>query len=261
MDALILEKGHFDRNSPLSLYSKMGKAWSRRFVERLSEVPELAEFLTDETVLRDKLEELYSYRPTPVDERYRVHLWIEYENACKLGRMMQMNNVYNLVGPESTFHNNVMSNPKRVAWMLCKPIGYNSMTREMLNLGLRRLQSYLDKDAWTSGKGGKPDMKLMKLQLEITKMMDLRQHGAPTQKIQSIELKGTIGANGEIQAAVEQADMKALQDRKAELEARRRQAEGRAAAAAAVVDVEVVKEDGDGGEERVDEGAASGAVT
>ncbi len=238
-----LSQGHFDQNSPLSLYSKMGPAWAKRFMDRLGEVPEIANCLTDETVLKEELERLYHYRPNPVDERYRLQLWLEYENACKLGRLMQMSNVYNLVGPESTFHNQVMKVPQRVAWMMCKPIGYSTLTREMLNLGLRRLQSYLDKDAWTAGKGGKPDMKLMKLQLEITKMVDLRQHGAPTQKIQSIELKGTIGANGEIQAIAEQGDMKALEQKKYDLELRRRAAEGRRAPAATPIDVEVVKED------------------
>lgn len=239
-----LNQGHFDQNNPLSLYSKMGEAWSKRFIDKLGEAPELAEMLIDETVLKPHLELSYKFCPTASDNKYRLQLWLEYENACKLGRMMLMSNVYNLVGPESTFHNLVMQNPCRVAWMLCKPVGYDIQTREILAVGLARLRGYLERDAFADDK--KPNMQLARLQLDITKMMDLRQHGAPTQRIQEISVKGVIGANGEIQALSDAGDLKALEKRKQDLEGRRRKAEGRAAARAPepeTIDIEVVKED------------------
>lgn len=247
MDAKTLNQGHFDRESPLSLYNKMGEHWARRFIDKLSEAPELAELLIDETVLKPKLKELHKFQPTASDNKYRLQLWLEYENSVKLGRQMQMSNVYNLVGPESSFHTLVMKEPARVAWLLCKPAGYDAQSREILETGLHRMRAVLETDAMTAGKNGGPNIALLRLQLDITKMMDLRQHGAPTQKIQSLELKGTIGANGEIQALGDIADMKALEERKKDLHKRRLKAEGRAAARApdpAPIDVEVVK-DGD----------------
>lgn len=157
---------------------------------------------------------------------------------------MVMSNIYSLVGPDSTFIDIVMKNEHRVTWLLCKPIAYQVKMREMLDTGITRLRSYLDLDALTAGKGGKPDMRLMKMQMEITRMADLREHGAPTQKIQSLELKGIIGPNGELQAAVDKMDMAALQDRKKQLEERKKKAEGRATGAPApIVDVEVVGEE------------------
>lgn len=246
MDAKTLNQGHFDRESPLSLYSKMGPHWARRFIEKLSEAPELAELLTDETVLKPKLQELYKFRPTAMDNKYRLQLWLEYENSVKLERQMNMANVYNLVGPECTFHALIMKDSARVAWMLCKPVSYEVQTREILETGLHRMRAVLDLDAMTSGKGGGLNLPLLKLQLDITKMMDLRQHGAPTQKIQEISLKGTIGANGEIQGIADSMDMKSLEARKQDLQARRAKAEGRAAARAAAqpepIDVEVIKD-------------------
>jgi hypothetical protein len=244
-----LNLGHFDQNNPLSLYSKMGAHWSKRFIDRLGEIPDCMEILTDEFLLKEHLDKVHKYRPTGTDHRYRLQLWLEYENSIKLERPMIMANVYNLVGPESTFHNLVMKDARRCAWMLCKPVAYDAHMREMLNMGLIRLRSYLEKDAMTSGKDGKPDLKLMKLQLEITRMADLRQHGAPTQKIQAIELKGTIGPGGQIQALGDELDMKALEQRKKELEMRRRAAEGRGVrggAALPIQEAEVVTEDAGG---------------
>lgn len=248
MDAKNLNQGHFDRESPLSLYNKMGERWANRFIEKLGEAPELVELLGDETVLKPKLKELYKFQPTASDNKYRLQLWLEYENSVKLERKMNMANVYNLVGPESSFHTLVMKDSARVAWLLCKPASYESQSREILATGLHRMRAILDLDYMTSGKNGGLNLPLMKLQLDITKMMDLRQHGAPTQKIQEISLKGTIGANGEIQALTDSLDMKALEARKQDLQARRMKAEGRAAARAAAepapIDVEVVT-DGD----------------
>jgi hypothetical protein len=256
MGSPTLDKGHFDANNPLSLYSKMGLTWAKKFMDKLGEVPECADMLTDETVLAEHLKKQYKFRPTGSDHRFRLQLWLEYENSIKHDRPMQMSYVYSLAGPESTFHVVVMKSAPRVAWMLCRPVSYEAQTREILATGLLRLRGYLDKDPFPEGQ--KPDHKLARLQLDIVKMMDLRQHGAPTQKIQSLELKGTIGANGEIQAIAEKLDMKALEERKKKLEDRKRKAEGRAAAEARIVDVEIVKEGEDEGEGKDSRGSVPG---
>jgi hypothetical protein len=243
-----LSQGHFDINNPLSLYSKMGSKWAKKFIDKLGENPCCVEFLSNETELKSHLETSHRYLPTGGDNRYRLQMWLEYENSVKMERPMRMSNVYSLVGPDSTFENVVMKSPERVVWMLCKPIAYQVRMREMLDTGITRLRSYLDVDALTAGKEGKPDLKLMKLQLEITRMADLREHGAPTQKIQEISLKGTIGPGGELQALTDKMDMAALEERRKSLEARRRKAEGRAAAVPAaggempIMDAEVVNE-------------------
>lgn len=225
-----LSQGHFDLNSPLSLYSKMGKKWADRFVSILGQNPCCIDLLTNEVELKRHLESAHKFCPTGGDNRYRLQLWLEHENSIKMQRPMVMSNVYALVGPDSTFIDVVMKDPSRVAWMLCKPIAYQVRMREMLDTGITRLRTYLDKDALTA-KDGKPDIQLMKLQLEITRMADLREHGAPTQKIQEISLKGTIGPGGELQALSDKIDLKALQERKKELEKRKRKAEGRASGA------------------------------
>lgn len=260
MEETKTEHGHVDLNNPLSLYSKMGSHWAKRFQERMEDAPELMELLTQESVLKERLIKHYKFRPNPDDNRYRLQLWLEYENACKMNRPMQMSNVYNLVGPEATFHKQIMKDVRRVAWLLCRPATYKASQMEILSCGIHRLRSYLDIDALTAGKKGGIDHRLMKLQLEITRMADLRLHGAPTQKIQEISLKATIGANGEIQEAVEAADMKALLERKQDLEVRRRIAEGRAGAAAAPpIDAELVKDEGVEVQEVAgDEGAPGG---
>lgn len=245
-------QGHFDPQSPVSLYSKMGAHWADQFVKKLSENPCCADFLANETVLKEHLDKDHKFIPNGVDNRFRLQLWLEYENSVKMNRPMVMSNVYNLVGPQSSFHVVVMKDPRRVAWLLCKPIAYDLRMRDILEVGIQRLRGYLDIDAMTSGPKGKPDTKLLKLQLEITRMADLRMNGAPTQKIQEISVKATIGANGELQALSDEVDMATLENRKKELEKRRRSAEGRGT----VLDVEIIKDGEDAEGNSIAEDAA-----
>lgn len=226
-----LGRGHFDQNSPLSLYTKLGKHWAGRFMGKLAELSNVDDYLADETVLKEWLEKTHKYCPNGADHRYRLQFWLEYENAVKLGRQMNMANVYNLVGPETTFLHLVMRDACRVAWMLCKPISYEAQTREILATGLHRMKKALEIDPFYTADGtlrAKPDLQLLALQLKITQMMDLRQHGAPTQKIQSLSISATMGANGELQELTDQGDADAIRKRLEDLRKRKRLAEGRA---------------------------------
>ena len=52
MNGPIPFSGYFDLNNPLSLYSKLGKEWSKKFHGTLSELPDLEPLLYDETALK-----------------------------------------------------------------------------------------------------------------------------------------------------------------------------------------------------------------
>jgi hypothetical protein len=227
-----LGKGHFDPDSPLSLYAKLGKHWAGRFMGKLAELGGVEEYLADEAVLADWLFDTHKYRPNDTDHRYRLQFWLEYENSCKLGRQMNMANVYNLVGPEATFHHLVMKDARRVAWMLSKPVAYEMNCREILNSGLSRWKKLLSQDPFQPDPKDPQkiviDYKLIDRQTAVTKLMDLRLNGAPTQNIRSLELKATLGANGELQAVSDQMDADSIERRLQELRKRKLLAEGRA---------------------------------
>lgn len=235
MDAIdytpTMGKGHFDQNNPLSLWCKLGEEWAGRFMGKMAELTGADDCLVDETVLQDWLFRVHSYRPKAVDNRYRLQFWLEYENACKLGRPMNMANVYNLVGPEGAFHHLVMRDARRVVWMLCKPLNYEANSREILNTGMTRLKRALEVDALFNDDGtlkSKPDLKLLALQIKITQMFDMRLHGAPTQQIQTMSISATLGADGELQDMTDRMDAEAIKRRLEDMRRRKRLAEGRA---------------------------------
>lgn len=219
--------GYFDLNNPLSLYSKLGKSWAEKFHKVLSELPEVECMLHDETVLKPWLYTHRKFRPSVSENRYRYQFWLEYENAVRDDRLMNMSNVYYFVGAESTFRKLILGDPGRLAWMICRPAGYESTAREMLQAGLERLRQYLEKDPFEDGK---PNMKLMELQFKIVQMMDLRMHGAPTQKLQQLTVNATLGANGDLKSITDKTDMNAIQKRLSELKEKKRVLEGRVVA-------------------------------
>ncbi len=217
--------GYFDRNNPLSLYSKLGAHWSKKFIDKLSELPEAAVMLHDETMLKKWLKEKRFFKPTATDNKYRYQLWLEYENSVNEQRLMEMARVYHFVGAEAVFYQLICVDANRMVWLMCRPSGYEATAREMLLFGMQQMRRYLEEDPFENPH--KPNMKLMEMQFKITQMMDLRMHGAPTQKIQQLNISAAMGANGDLKAIVEKGDMKSLQAKLEDLRARKRKAEGR----------------------------------
>lgn len=216
--------GYFDLNNPLSLYSKLGPEYSKKFHECLAQLPEAEPMLHDETALKAWLYKEHQFRPSVAENRYRYQFWLEYENSIRDNRQMRMTNVYYFVGAESTFKKLILADPRRLCWMICRPAGYESTAREMLQYGLSRMREYLEKDPFESGK---PDMRLMKMQLDIVKMMDLRLHGAPTQKLQQLTVQATLGADGKLQAIGDNGNMEDIKRKLEDLRDRKRKLEGR----------------------------------
>jgi hypothetical protein len=140
---------------------------------------------------------------------------------------MKMTNVYQLMGAQATFHKLIMVAPERAVWMLCRPASYENTVREMLHAGLDKMRAVLEKDPFENP--AKPNTKLLEIQLKITAMMDMRVNGAPTQKIQQLNLSGNLGrVTGEdVRSLTEKGDMTEIQKRLERLRARKAAAEGR----------------------------------
>lgn len=250
MDALVPSdtffQGHFDPASPLSIFSKMPRDWVERFKKAMEEVPSLQDYLSNEHELQRKLKDM-GFKPNAVDNRYRFQFWFEYENSVREKRMMNMANVYSLVGPPSTFYTLVMGNPLRVYWLLNKPHEYAVQAREMLAAGMEHMRKVLDRDPWEDP--AKPDHRLLAVQLKIVQMMDLRLHGAPTQKIQQAHIHASVNSAGEIEDMGAKKDALQYQESIRQLKALKAKAQGRGAEPVSEpVDAEVVSEPAKGAE-------------
>lgn len=218
------QDGYFDTQNPISVWSKLGEHWSGRFQSCLSLCPGADEHLHDETVFKRWVKKTYDYTPGVSENRFRFQFWHEYENSVREHRQMQMTNVYQLICSDAAFHKLMMSAPERAVWLLVRPAGYEVTVNEMLHVGLDRMRRVLEADPYESGR---LDHKLLALQLKISQWMDMRKHGAPTQKIQQMNLHATIGQGDEVRQLTEKGDMATIQKRLEALKARKAAAEGR----------------------------------
>lgn len=139
--------------------------------------------------------------PTPTDNRLRIMFWQEYDRAMAHESSMQMNNVYAGVCTHGYFHQHYLPVAEKVAWLLCPPADYVAKIAEVLDYGLDRMREILEMPL-TDPVTGKFNGKLAELQAKITFMMDMRKHGAFTQKIEqknmSLSITARAGAANEM---------------------------------------------------------------
>ena len=183
--------------------------------------PRLPSLLVDEQALLDFLKDELHYEPTVNDRRIRHMFWLEYENSILGQRRMVLNNVHSLVVDSRTFYRLFVQSPGRAAFLLCKPAAYQEQLKEMLGHGLGRMRKILDLP--DRDEKGKLDHRLLTLKAKIHAMVDMRLHGAPTQKIQQVNLNLNGEAQGrgsqqDVTQLVQKGDMPTIQARIREIE-------------------------------------------
>ncbi len=221
----------FDPESPLSLASSLPGTFASRLLRMVDQAEgEFLNNMNDETALLAAFKSLKSYVPTVNDQRLRYLFWTEYEKSKLEGRVMDMKNVHSLVCNPKTFESLFLKLPYRAVFLCCKPMAYEHTLKEMLLHGMQRMRQVLDIPA-TDPITGKLNPKIIELQLKITAMVDMRVHGAPTQKIhqvtQSIQGKPTQGQVANLQELIAKGDMSTIQTRLKEIEAEKKKLEGR----------------------------------
>ena len=237
--------GHlFDPKNDMALTNLLPNGYSTRLLKCVAESEdEILELLGDEEHLLKYLRSHKSYSPTVNDHRVRYLFWHEAENAIVENRKMVLSNTHNLVCDAKVFQNLFLKLPYRAAFLCCRPAAYQHTLKEMLLHGMQRLRQVLDMpehDPVT----GKFNPKIVELKLKITAMVDMRLHGAPTQKIHQVtqNLPGSLGAGqkGEVRELIQKGDMRTIQQRIKEIEAERRKLEGRITAEPVEVEVEKI---------------------
>ena len=221
----------FDPMAHTSFAKLMPGNYPRILMEMASQAHEYLPLLDEEPALLKLLKEKQHYVPTVNDQRIRYLFWHEYENAMLDNRQMIMNNVHSLVCSDVIFKKLFLKTPYRAAYLLCRPAAYQQTLREMLLHGMGRMCQILDLPE--IDERGELNIKVLELKLKITAMVDMRIHGAPTQKIhqvtQAIGLggQGTAQAKQDVKTLVQKGDLRTIQERIKELEAEKRQLEGR----------------------------------
>ena len=234
----------FDPQNKTSLWNYMPGKYSGKLLAMVASAEhEFLENLMDEEALLKSLKSIKSYVPTINDQRLRHLLWVEYENATREDRQMVMNNVHSLVCNEKTFTSLFLKLPYRACFLVCRPAAYQHVLKEMLTHGMYRLRQILDMPETDAN--GKLNPKMIELKIKITAMIDMRLHGAPTQKIHQVtqNLPGPPVQKSDVKELIDKGDMRTIQERLVEIEKEKRKLEGRTATIDVTPEPVVVKRD------------------
>lgn len=229
----------FDPRNELSLANLLPGRWPGMLLDLVSRDPGLLILLSDEEALLDTLKAQFSYSPTVTDHRLRHQFWLEFENAILENRQMVTTNIHSLVCNENAFRVLFLKQAHRASFLLCKPAGYKAAMEEMLIHSAKQLRRILDMPEIDAK--GKLNTKILELKLKIHAMVDMRIHGAPTQKIHQItqNLPGPPKGQGagDLKTLVQKGDMETIRKRIHEIEKQTKQIEGRVAPVPVTVEV------------------------
>jgi len=222
----------FDPQNETSLWNYLPQPYNYQLLEVVSQNEDtLLEIFPDEMLLLKYLRAHKAYEPSVNDQRLRHLLWLEYENSFMENRKISIRNVHSLVCNDKSFKALFLKLPYRALFFCCRPASYQHVIKEMLNHGMGRLRQILDMPDVDSK--GKPDLKMLALKVKITAMMDMRIHGAPTQKIHQVTqnlIGNTPVPKGEdVKDLVNKGDMATIQQRIKQIEHEKRKLEGRTA--------------------------------
>lgn len=202
----------WDESDQGALINLVSEKVRERFKESLEKRPDYFEL--DEDALYRKLRDDKN-TPTQTDHRLRLKFWIEYDRV-KDGQLreMVMTNVIANVCSRELFYKHYLTQPGKVAWLMCPPVSYLHKAQEALYFGIGQLRDLLE--AKHTDDKGHINTTLGALKLKIVQHLEDRIKGAVPQQLnvnqKSVSLTMSTSDRKMIQQAAEQmseADMKA----------------------------------------------------
>lgn len=161
---------HLAPNNPRSIFSLAPEAL-RRAMER---VP-LQYFEMSEDELAAQI------KPNSTLNCLRFRLWDEYGRAAENQAPLHTRAICRGICTEHYLLRAVFRNPAMTAWLLTPPKSYEAAAEEALMFGLMRLREILTFPLYDER--GRPNPAVGKLVQQVTRMLDDRLKGSPTQNI------------------------------------------------------------------------------
>jgi hypothetical protein len=139
--------------------------------------PKLHKVLTrTEGELRDHLQ------PDERDERVRLAFWDEYNHSTQCGKKMSLAAMLQGCMSWEAWVTVFEPSDKKMLWVLCPPISYQTAMRNILHVGTERLMEIMRLPI--VDENGKADSKTIVNILKAFQLVDLRVKGAVMQKLQ-----------------------------------------------------------------------------
>jgi hypothetical protein len=163
----------FEENNPRSLVNLVPPSVARQ-LRLLNEGPDsmllgLSEFdLWKELRTRNRL-------PQAVDNMLRVRFWLEYDRVQANGEdKMIMAYVLGRLIANETFYKFYIVDPRRLAWLCCPMVDYQSAMQECLSFGVMRIRQLFEDTDFNAKDGGRKFERF----IMMFRMMDERLNGA-----------------------------------------------------------------------------------
>lgn len=219
-----------NKDDQLSLGYRMEAGFIRKILAQCRRSPKLWAYVLDEQAMKKAIKDSYGYTMQPNDSRLKHAFWLEYNNACADDRMMDFRNVHALISSDEVFYNTFLRKPFMAPYLITRPAFYEASLKEMLYHGMDQLRLVLDEPH--VDESGKINTKLLEIKLKVVSMIDLRLHGAPTQRLhqinQNVNGPGLPSPQAkDLTQLVAKGDMKAIQEKILELEQEKMKVEGR----------------------------------
>lgn len=149
-------------------------------------------------------------RPLRLDEKLRVGFWHEYYRAQDSGQQMLVKNIYGPFVSHKTFYQKIITNPQRLAWIICKPSEQIMSMEASMIFGIEQLDKFMKMKLFDDG-GKLISSKDGMVFLKAFELLANRVKGAVVQRIE--QKTASMHLHGELD---EQAD-----ELRAELDKRR----------------------------------------
>lgn len=149
----------------------------------------------DDLLLMDPEDLRQTVRPNASLNSLRRSFWEEYDRACRGNRKMVITTVFNGIMKRENFYRTVLTNTKKMAWLLTPPLDHKVSQEELYEstaAALRQAVQLLT--ANLVNKKGEVNVPAVKTLMQMHKDVEQRIYGAVTQKIEqkTLSLRGTL---------------------------------------------------------------------
>jgi hypothetical protein len=145
----------------------------RAVLRLIDEAPELLSI--EESVMKAEI------HPTVTLLRIRVGFWTEYENAISRGAQIKGSQIYAGICTENYFKDKILTDNRKLAFLLCPPTDYVVQVKEALQAGMETMRQILG--AKVIDDEGFLIPKAAEAVIKVVAMLDQRVKGAIVQRV------------------------------------------------------------------------------
>lgn len=148
-------------------------------------------------------------QPDDADDGIRVSFWYEFVRAQDRGTRMRIGEVFSHFISDRHFYQTYLPNPRKVAWMICRPANYMMSLEAALNNGKDVLTKIMKMNIFDDQ--GNIKTKEAGLFLKAYEMLDNRVRGSVIQRIEQKTLSAHLNLGGDDEEKLQR--LKELEDK------------------------------------------------